>query len=396
MLPNGETAMVAGFTIPTVAKDSGTSLNSSSSSSSGRGSDGKAFKSNIDSVGEDNTTGIRLPAGPTSEASIAPSARPAVAGEGPETPEESGCGDGRNPVVEGVQGEVGDAMRTETASASRNNPEDERDSRTSLRANLSAGGSSLGTRQDPAEGVASVRTRAEDMEAGLRLVTAAMRTLEVTLAAISKLEDTEHDRDGVVGDAKGMDSSGSGTSISDHIADDGNFSRADLGGGGPSNRRSNALDRKSGVGVGGRRTIRVKQRRDSATFVSDDTATSTLNDPRDAIRQVGDARNTTDGSADAEPAVTSPASSPEALRTQKIPGGIPLAETVREERVKAGLAEGTTAAFGRELTRAAGTPTVDAIGGDVHLVALVGSKRSLTRLLHFVDLVRVGGKGVVP
>ncbi|CAN0094218.1 unnamed protein product [Scytosiphon promiscuus] len=43
--------------------------------------------------------------------------------------------------------------------------------------------------------------------------------------------------------------------------------------------------------------------------------------------------------------------------------------------------------YGRELARAAGTPTVDAIGGDVHLVAIVAGKRSLTRLLHFVDLV---------
>lgn len=43
--------------------------------------------------------------------------------------------------------------------------------------------------------------------------------------------------------------------------------------------------------------------------------------------------------------------------------------------------------FGRVLARAVGTPTVDAISGDVHLVAVVGGKRSLTRLLHFVDLV---------
>lgn len=48
---------------------------------------------------------------------------------------------------------------------------------------------------------------------------------------------------------------------------------------------------------------------------------------------------------------------------------------------------GGATAYGRELARAAGTPTVDAIGGDVHLVALVAGKRSLTRLLHFVDLV---------
>lgn len=57
------------------------------------------------------------------------------------------------------------------------------------------------------------------------------------------------------------------------------------------------------------------------------------------------------------------------------------------------------ASYGRKLTRTAGTPTVDAIGGDVHLVAVVAGKRSLTRLLHFVDLVRErkgrGGKAVV-
>ncbi|CAM9410412.1 unnamed protein product [Ectocarpus fasciculatus] len=55
-----------------------------------------------------------------------------------------------------------------------------------------------------------------------------------------------------------------------------------------------------------------------------------------------------------------------------------------------GGAEAVVAAagvYGRELARAAGTPTVDAIGGDVHLVATVAGKRSLTRLLHFVDLV---------
>ena len=52
------------------------------------------------------------------------------------------------------------------------------------------------------------------------------------------------------------------------------------------------------------------------------------------------------------------------------------------------------ASYGRKLTRTAGTPTVDAIGGDVHLVAVVAGKRSLTRLLHFVDLVREGkGRG---
>lgn len=50
---------------------------------------------------------------------------------------------------------------------------------------------------------------------------------------------------------------------------------------------------------------------------------------------------------------------------------------------------GAATAYGRELARAAGTPTVDAIDGDVHLVALVAGKRSLTRLLHFVDLVSV-------
>ncbi|CAM9428464.1 unnamed protein product, partial [Sphacelaria rigidula] len=59
---------------------------------------------------------------------------------------------------------------------------------------------------------------------------------------------------------------------------------------------------------------------------------------------------------------------------------------------KGGTGAGGSAAtaagkFGEGLTRAAGTPTVDAIGGDVHLVAVVGGKRSLTRLLHFVDLV---------
>lgn len=42
---------------------------------------------------------------------------------------------------------------------------------------------------------------------------------------------------------------------------------------------------------------------------------------------------------------------------------------------------------GDALWRIAGTPTLDAISGDVHLVALVADKRSLTRLLHFVDLV---------
>ncbi|CAM9318210.1 unnamed protein product [Ectocarpus sp. 12 AP-2014] len=50
-------------------------------------------------------------------------------------------------------------------------------------------------------------------------------------------------------------------------------------------------------------------------------------------------------------------------------------------------AAAAAAVYGRELARAAGTPTVDAIGGDVHLVATVAGKRSLTRLLHFVDLV---------
>lgn len=48
---------------------------------------------------------------------------------------------------------------------------------------------------------------------------------------------------------------------------------------------------------------------------------------------------------------------------------------------------GPPRSFGSELARRAGTPTVDAIGGDVHLVAVIASKRSLTRLLHFVDLV---------
>lgn len=56
-----------------------------------------------------------------------------------------------------------------------------------------------------------------------------------------------------------------------------------------------------------------------------------------------------------------------------------------------GAGAAAAAVYGRELARAAGTPTVDAIGGDVHLVATVAGKRSLTRLLHFVDLVRAGG-----
>lgn len=51
----------------------------------------------------------------------------------------------------------------------------------------------------------------------------------------------------------------------------------------------------------------------------------------------------------------------------------------------------STSGFGGELARVAGTPTVDAIGGDIHLVAVVAGKRSLTRLLHFVDLVRAEG-----
>lgn len=61
--------------------------------------------------------------------------------------------------------------------------------------------------------------------------------------------------------------------------------------------------------------------------------------------------------------------------------------------VGTGVAEGATpgGSFGGELARAAGTPTVDAISGDVHLVAVVAGKRSLTRLLHFVDLVSDGG-----
>ena len=47
----------------------------------------------------------------------------------------------------------------------------------------------------------------------------------------------------------------------------------------------------------------------------------------------------------------------------------------------------SSSSSGDAIWRAAGTPTLDAIGGDVHLVALVAGKRSLTRLLHFVDLV---------
>lgn len=62
------------------------------------------------------------------------------------------------------------------------------------------------------------------------------------------------------------------------------------------------------------------------------------------------------------------------------------------EVVGVGAAAAAAAVYGRELARAAGTPTVDAIGGDVHLVATVAGKRSLTRLLHFVDLVRAWGR----
>lgn len=52
-------------------------------------------------------------------------------------------------------------------------------------------------------------------------------------------------------------------------------------------------------------------------------------------------------------------------------------------RGKSGVGVGV----GDALWRVAGTPTLDAVSGDVHLVALVAGKRSLTRLLHFVDLV---------
>ena len=70
-----------------------------------------------------------------------------------------------------------------------------------------------------------------------------------------------------------------------------------------------------------------------------------------------------------------------------------VAEVQSDEVEGRSSAAKTPGAYGRKLTRTAGTPTVDAIGGDVHLVAVVAGKRSLTRLLHFVDLVREWGGG---
>lgn len=259
------------------------------------------------------------------------------------------------------------------------------------------GGGSSGGDADGREGGAS--EDASEVELKLRVISAAMHAVSVALSALSTLQDGH---DGGGGDTQGTIDDG---------ANDGSGGRGFenpvlLSDTGSSGNRGTASSGDYGGG-GGRPDFRN-------TFeAGDDSATATPSHPQvidqDAVPVAATTTAVTDrrgeesaadrfsppdgddprtaGALEGNPAQSDSESA------AAVPAGtnVEAAAAVGAPDMMESKAEGV-GGYGRELARAAGTPTVDAIGGDVHLVAIVAGKRSLTRLLHFVDLVRgLGG-----
>eukprot|EP00903_Cladosiphon_okamuranus_P019713 g18115.t1 len=180
-----------------------------------------------------------------------------------------------------------------------------------------------------------------EAEATFRLISAAMQAVSAALSAISTLQD---------GGGSDRGEYAEGPALSPEPGTDAGTKGAD--GGEPSRGRENHQSNAAGAIVFS--TAALANAEESA---ADRSFLNTANDTFHG--GLGADREGQHGSAQAA-AVT---------------------------RTEAVLDASQPAPYGQELARVAGTPTVDAIGGDVHLVAIVAGKRSLTRLLHFVDLV---------
>lgn len=253
-------------------------------------------------------------------------------------------------------------------------------------------------RQGPTDGKVAVEdeVRAE-AESSLRVISAAMRVVTVVLSALAAF-DGENERlrrsagrgalpDGglsVLPDNGGGDtSSSSGTGVGPVLGEEGMVgagaaSSTEL----PAARRRRTEDR-SGPGTVQKAADGGNARDKSSGVAVDGVDAAFSRVGRDEPSQEDGAVATQsgiDGAREAPipvtPANDGPVGDSSAGDTRSTVGAVTEMRSV-----------GGATAYGRELARAAGTPTVDAIGGDVHLVALVAGKRSLTRLLHFVDLV---------
>lgn len=249
--------------------------------------------------------------------------------------------------------------------------------------------------KETAEGASAVGSEAE---AKLRVISAAMHAVSVALSALSTLQGGHGDGSGDVESAIDDESDNAGgRSITSPIL---SSKPSSSGNGGPAGAGDGDGDRSDLRG-----TLKNGAGADSTTPTTSHppatdqdavpaAATTIGNDWREEAAVDGPSPIDGDdpsaaggrGSVRGDEAAAAAAAVAMAPTSADVGGAVAATDVI--ERKGATGVKG----YGRELARAAGTPTVDAIGGDVHLVAIVAGKRSLTRLLHFVDLVR-GSEG---
>ena len=212
-----------------------------------------------------------------------------------------------------------------------------------------------------------------EAEARFRLISAAMHAVSAALSALSTLQDA----DGGVGSDGGED-----------VRDMAPLSELGTGAG--------TTGAGSGEPSGGREKCLANVDGAFDSLADAPAAVAATSKPRVNGRDASPVAARTSITANAREESAADRSSPNAEYNGHRGGrpagdregvliGAPVAAAATRAEAVAGAAQ--PAPYGQELARAAGTPTVDAIGGDVHLVAIVAGKRSLTRLLHFVDLV---------